>query len=225
MQSSVCAPVTKIAERLQVGWVGRVSTISDRDDMVLLQRPACVARVLFLADSTSMALHVCQNLGERTLCNSFHSVAAESLPLLAQRVVLVIAQLLPARQPLFVPFVFVSAAHEVRTKQPVRRLISRQISVLQYPRGTYGNLVSSTPQEALKRPKTPEPRPLSKKCEFCCEINSVTCQHIDFTLKKAVCCGLGPGSRCEHVIHTLCDQPSPGLTWHAYQQPPQRTRA
>ena len=105
-----CAPVAKIAERLQIGWVGRVPTISDRDYMILLQRTAFITRVLFLGNSTSMALHVCHHLGERTRGSSFHDVAAECLPLLAQRIVLIIALPLPTRQPLIVPFGFVAAA-------------------------------------------------------------------------------------------------------------------
>ena len=108
-----CVPVAKIAERLQIGWVGRVPTISDRDYMILLQRTAFIYRVLFLGNSTSMALHVCHHLGERTLCSSFHSVAAEYLPLLAQRIVLIIALPLPTRQPLIVPFGFVAAAQHL----------------------------------------------------------------------------------------------------------------
>ena len=108
-----CVPVAKIAERLQIGWVGRVPTISDRDYMILLQRPACIIRVLFLANSTSMALHVRHHLGERTLCSSLHSVTAERLPLLAQHVILLSALLLPTRQPLIVPFGFVAAAQHV----------------------------------------------------------------------------------------------------------------
>ena len=102
------APVTKIAECLQIGWVGRMPTVSDCDDMILLQRTAFIYRVLFLGNSTSMALHVCHHLGEGTPCSSFHSVAAEYLPLLAQRIVLIIALPLPTRQPLIVPFGFVA---------------------------------------------------------------------------------------------------------------------
>ena len=114
-----CVPVAKIAERLQIGWVGRVPTISDRDYMILLQRTAFIIRVLFMANSTSMALHVRHHLGESALCSSFHSVAAKRLPLLAQHVILLSALLLPTRQPLLVPFGFVAVSQPLARRHNI----------------------------------------------------------------------------------------------------------
>ena len=70
---------------------------------------------------------------------------------------------------------------------------------------THVSFSTPPPKEALKRPKTPEPHPISKRCEFCCEINRLPPQHMDFTPCKAICYGFNLVTRCEHVIHTFAD--------------------
>lgn len=73
MRPSACAPVAKVAQCHEILWVGRVASVTQGDDVVLLQRTAPHLRVLVLTHAAAAATRLSTRSIELAFCHARQS--------------------------------------------------------------------------------------------------------------------------------------------------------